>query len=209
MGGLSVTKDGTESSIFEMRIEHVSEKREESFKLKTIISQYAQRKQVLTCLCMVTFPSLPKIRESEFSVVLRATTSGFSVVLEKYSVTLPDRQLLLKRKRCFVHSIVKIRRCVELLNSGSASLAWLNDVWEIRAANAPKCMSTSDQSNHLGCAKTLVGEKSLVRFDILFYDRNTKRPCLKSVYSATPEWYDGTTAGSDSHSHTNSNDIGA
>ena len=129
-------------------------------------------------------------------------------MLRKYSVTLIDNQSLPIRKRLFLHSVVEIRRCVEFLYSRGPPLSRLDDIWEICTANAPKCVPTSNQANHLSCAKTLIGEKSLVRFDVLFYDRNTKRPRLKSVYSATAKRDDGSITGSDSHCHANGNDVG-
>jgi hypothetical protein len=67
----------------------------ESWQICTAINYLTNSPRLQTHESMVTFPSLPKMRLSEFLVSFKPTTNGFCVVPAMYSEAL----LLLQRLR--------------------------------------------------------------------------------------------------------------
>jgi hypothetical protein len=93
MTSVSCTSLGTVSIMRANKSAHVDAKSSgESANLyvsQHLTPLYGGKKMPPTHECMVAFPSLPKIRLSEFVVSFKPTTSGFCVEPEIYSVALP------------------------------------------------------------------------------------------------------------------------
>lgn len=93
MGSVSFTPLGTVLIIRSKRVAHVAEKSSGELARLSKISKASYATGLLdSYLCIVTLPSLEKMRRSELVVVLCPDTSTLAVVPSMYSVALQGRQ---------------------------------------------------------------------------------------------------------------------